>query len=98
MRPRTRAGSGPVGIDIRDLADPKGTLGDAESIHTFTRTGFAEDFPEVNAWLDGFTMESDLLFSLEDVMYNHDDEVTDYTEIVATWMSENQDWVASLTS
>jgi len=84
--------------DIRDLADPEGTLGDAESIHTFTRTGFAEDYPEVNAWLDGFTMESDLLFSLEDVMYNHDGEVTDYTEIVKTWMAENQSWVEALTS
>ena len=85
-------------FDIRDLDDPKGTLGDAESIHTFTRTGFADDFPEVNTWLKGFTMDSELLFALEDAMYNHDDEVTDYTDIVTTWMSENQAWVDGLTS
>src|SRR5690606_18074286 len=35
-------------FDIKDLEDPEGTLGDAESIHTVTRTGFADDFPEVN--------------------------------------------------
>lgn len=85
-------------FDIRDLADPLGTLGETESIHTFTRLGFADDFPEVNEWLKGFTMESDYLFSLEDVMYNHDDEVTDYTDIVSTWMSENQAWTDGLTS
>lgn len=85
-------------FDIRDLEDPQGTLGEAESIHTFSRTGFADDFPDVNTWLKDFKMDSDLLFALEDAMYNHDDEVTDYTDIVSTWMSENQTWVDGLTS
>ena len=85
-------------FDIKDLADPEGTLGVAESIHTVTRLGFADDFPEVNAMLDGFKMDSELLFSLEDVMYNTDDEISDYTDVVKAWMAENQDWVDSLTS
>lgn len=84
--------------DIKDLADPEGTLGDAESIHTFTRTGFDTDFPEVNEWLSGFRMDSDTLFSLENAMYNTDQQVSDYTDIVRAWMDENQEWVDSLTA
>ncbi|KZE89654.1 glycine betaine ABC transporter substrate-binding protein [Microbacterium sp. TNHR37B] len=83
--------------DIKDLADPDGTLGDAESIHTFTRTGFDTDFPEVSAWLKDFRMDSDMLFSLENVMYNTDEDITDYTDIVRQWMTENKEWVDSLT-
>lgn len=85
-------------FDIKDLADPQGTLGAAESIHTVTRLGFADDFPEVNAMLEGFTMDSELLFSLEDVMYNTDEEISDYTDVVKAWMAENKEWVDSLTS
>lgn len=84
--------------DIKDLADPEGTLGDAESIHTFTRTGFETDHPEVNEWLSGFRMDSEVLFSLENVMYNTGEDVTDYTDIVRQWMTENQEWVDSLTA
>lgn len=84
--------------DIKDLADPEGTLGDAESIHTFTRTGFDTDHPDVNAWLSEFRMDSEVLFSLENVMYNTGEDVTDYTDIVREWMTENQEWVDSLTA
>jgi hypothetical protein len=31
-------------------------------------------------------------------MYNTGEEITDYTEIVTTWMAENQDYVDALTS
>jgi len=85
-------------FDIKDLEDPEGTLGDAESIHTFTRTGFADDFPEVAQWMTDFRMDSDVLFSLENVMYNTDDQPSDYTDIVRQWMDENEEWVAALTA
>lgn len=85
-------------FDIKDLKDPKGALGAAESIHTVTRKGFAEDFAEVDGWLKGFAMPSDLLFSLENAMYNTGSEITDYTDVVRSWMTENPDFTASLTS
>jgi glycine betaine/proline transport system substrate-binding protein len=85
-------------FDIRDLDDPEGTLGAAESIHTFTRTGFADDHPEVDEWLSGFRMDSDVLFSLENAMYNTGEDVTDYTGIVRDWMDENAEWVDALTA
>ena len=86
-------------FEIKDLEDPKGTLGASESIHTVTSTTFADEFPEVNGWLKDFTMDSDVLFSLENVMYNTGEEqITDFTDVVTTWMSENQDYVDTLTS
>ncbi|MBO1900947.1 glycine betaine ABC transporter substrate-binding protein [Leucobacter weissii] len=83
---------------IKDLEDPEETLGAAESIHTIASSDFEAEFPEVHGWLSGFTMDSDVLFSLENVMYNTDEDVSDYTEIVRQWMSENQEWVDGLTS
>ncbi|GAA3934081.1 glycine betaine ABC transporter substrate-binding protein [Microbacterium soli] len=86
-------------FDIKDLDDPEKTLGEAESIHTIVSSTFADEFPEVNEWLSGFTMDSDVLFELENVMYNSGEEdISDYTDIVRAWMDENTDWVDGLTS
>lgn len=59
--------------DIRDLEDPDGLLGEAESIHMFSRTGFAEDYPEAAGWISNFRMESEKLFELENLMFNDQD-------------------------
>ncbi|MCH1883778.1 glycine betaine ABC transporter substrate-binding protein [Agrococcus sp. ARC_14] len=83
---------------IRDLEDPEGTLGEAEGIHSIARTGFEEDFPQLKEWLSAFTMDSELLFSLENAMFNSDAEASDYPEIVQTWISENQEYVDGLTA
>ena len=85
-------------FDIKDLEDPELTLGEAESIHSFARTGFDTDFPEVAEWIGNFRMDSDTLFSLENVMYNTDEDISDYTDIVRDWMDENSAWVDGLTS
>jgi glycine betaine/proline transport system substrate-binding protein len=85
-------------FDIKDLEDPEGTLGAAEEIHTIARMGFDEDFPEVHEWLSNFRMDSDVLFSLENVMYNTDEEISDYTPVVEQWIADNQEWVDGLTS
>jgi len=86
-------------FDIKDLADPKESLGAAESIHTIASTELEKKAPEVFAWLSDFTMDSDVLFSLENAMYNSGQEdVSDYTDIVNTWIGENQAWVDALTS
>lgn len=82
--------------DIRDLEDPKGLLGDAESIHMMSRTGFADDFPDVANWISNFRMDSERLFELENLMFNEYDG-SDYTPIITDWMKDNQDWVDSLT-
>ena len=81
---------------IKDLEDPKGLLGDQEGIHTFTRTGFADDFPELQGWLSEWSMDSDTLYSLENTLFN-DPATDDLESLTADWIAENQDWVYSLT-
>ena len=83
---------------IRDLDDPEGTLGGAEGIHSLARAGFDEDFPQLTAWLQAFEMDSELLFSLENAMFNSGASQGDYPEIVADWIAENQEWVDGLTA
>ncbi len=81
---------------IKDLEDPEGTLGTAEGIHTYAKADFEDEFPEVAEWLSNFSMDSELLYSLENVMFNEND-TDDYQPIVAEWIADNQEWVDSLT-
>ncbi|WP_187264944.1 glycine betaine ABC transporter substrate-binding protein [Homoserinibacter sp. GY 40078] len=82
---------------IKNLEDPEGTLGTAEGIHTYTRTGFEDDFPEVAEWLSAFSMDPELLYDLENVMFNEND-TDDYGPVVDQWIADNQEYVDSLTS
>lgn len=82
---------------IKDLEDPDGLLGDAESIHTTSSTAFENDFPEVADWLSSFTMDNEALYSLEDAMFGTY-EGDDYAPVVADWIADNQEWVDALTS
>ena len=85
-------------FDIKDLADPKGSLGEAEGIHSYGSTEFEEKFPAFAGWLAEFEMDTETLGSLQNVMYNSGADSSDYEEIVADWIAENQDWVDSLTA
>ncbi|WP_422768641.1 glycine betaine ABC transporter substrate-binding protein [Plantactinospora sp. WMMC1484] len=79
---------------LKDLADPKGTLGQAEEVTTLARAGFGEDFPEVTAMLKKFTMDSQQLGSLEDLMFNvHKD---DEAKAVDAWLEANPEYLGSL--
>jgi glycine betaine/proline transport system substrate-binding protein len=83
---------------IRDLADPEFTLGEAEGIHSFARDTLSDEMPQVTDWISGFKMDSELLFSLENVMFNTEEEISDFEPVVAEWIAANQDYVDSLTS
>lgn len=82
---------------IRDLEDPKGALGEAEGIHSFSSTEFETKFPTASGWIKNFKMDSDTLYSLEAAMFSSGEEVDDYGPIVQQWMSENPEYVAGLT-
>ncbi|QTX03345.1 glycine betaine ABC transporter substrate-binding protein [Agromyces archimandritae] len=81
---------------IKDLEDPKGALGDSEGIHSFGGKSFEKNFPTLAGWLKNFKMDSDQLYSLENVMFNEND-TDDYGPIVEQWISDNQEYVDSLT-
>ncbi|MFB2586541.1 glycine betaine ABC transporter substrate-binding protein [Herbiconiux liukaitaii] len=82
---------------IKDLADPEGALGGAESIHSVGSTSFEEDFPTLAGWVKDFELDSEKLYSLENAMFNSDASAGDYDRIVAEWAAENQEYVDSLT-
>ncbi|MBF4616250.1 glycine betaine ABC transporter substrate-binding protein [Curtobacterium sp. VKM Ac-1376] len=85
-------------FDVKDLEDPKGALGDNESIHTVVNEDFGDDFPQAEKWLKEFEMDSDTLYSLEDVLVNSGADQSEYQSIVEKWVGENEDYVDSLTS
>jgi len=82
---------------IRNLEDPQGSLGGTEGLHIFSRTGFADDFPEVAEWLSGFEMSLDQLYSLESLLFVEND-TDDYGPLVEQWIADNQEYVDGLTS
>lgn len=84
--------------DLKDLEDPEMTLGEAESIYTYSSKMFPEEHPEVTKWLQGFKMDTSLLASLENEMFNVNTDSERYDEVVANWMTDNQEYVDSLTS
>ena len=83
---------------IKDLADPEGTLGGAEGLHTFSRTGFSDDYPTLAGWLENFEMDTVALDSLQNAMFGSGADASEYDEIVEDWVDENQEWAESLTS
>lgn len=83
---------------LKNLEDPEGTLGDAETLSSYSRTGFADDFPEVAEWLSDFTMDTETLSDLENFMFNENEGADDWGPIVEQWAEEHQDYVDSLTS
>ncbi len=83
--------------DVKNLEDPEGTLGTAEKLEIYSRTGFADDFPEVAGWMGNFTMDGDLLADLENKLHAAESE-SEYDGIVSDWIAANQDWVDSLTA
>ncbi|CAL9610032.1 hypothetical protein SUDANB120_05625 [Streptomyces sp. enrichment culture] len=51
--------------DLRKLEDPRKAWGRGDGIHTLARKGFAEDEPEVAAWLRSFKLDEKQLTGLE---------------------------------
>ncbi|WP_434743891.1 glycine betaine ABC transporter substrate-binding protein [Micromonospora sp. SH-82] len=80
--------------DLKDLTDPKGTLGQAEQIHNLGRLGFGDDFPEVTAMLNKFKLDSDQLATLEDLMFNT--HKGDEEKAVEEWLKANPDYLQTL--
>ncbi|MGP9605964.1 glycine betaine ABC transporter substrate-binding protein [Glutamicibacter sp. 287] len=82
---------------VKNLEDPKGSLGDAEGIHTFSRTGFADDHAEVAKWMGDFKMDLETLYDLENLLFVEND-TDDYQPLVKQWMEENREFVDGMTS
>ncbi|MFR9774778.1 glycine betaine ABC transporter substrate-binding protein [Micromonospora sp. MS34] len=80
--------------ELKDLADPKGTLGQAEQVNTLARKGFGKDFPELASMLQKFKMDGQQLGSLEDLMFNT--HKGDEKKAVEEWLKANPDYLKTL--
>src|SRR5690554_891287 len=82
---------------VKNLEDPKGAMGEAEEMTSFSRLGFEDDSPQAAEWISGFEIDMPRLTSLETALlvdYTGDD----YDAPVAEWIDDNREWVDSLTS
>jgi glycine betaine/proline transport system substrate-binding protein len=77
--------------DLKDLEDPEGAMGEAESIHSLGRQGFGEDFPELNGWLEDFTLSDEQLAELETAVFI--DHEGDEEAGARAWLAENPDFL-----
>lgn len=76
--------------DIRDLEDPEGTLGGAESLHTFGRDGFSEDYPEIAEMISNFELSDEELSDVENYALNENaDKPVD--QMVGEWLDDNSE-------
>jgi glycine betaine/proline transport system substrate-binding protein len=82
---------------IKTLEDPEGTLAELESLHAYGKADFTTEYPQVAEWMDGFEMSLDQLYSLEQAMFV-DYDGSDFGPVVAEWITQNQEYVDSLTS
>lgn len=74
--------------DIRDLEDPEGSYGGAESLHAFARSGFSDDEPEIAAMLGAFELSAEELSDLENYALNENKD-RPLPETIGEWLDDN---------
>ncbi|MBE2998321.1 glycine betaine ABC transporter substrate-binding protein [Nocardiopsis sp. HNM0947] len=77
--------------DLKDLEDPEGLMGEAEEIHALGRDGFAEEFPSLSGWIEGWEMSDDELAELE--VLTLDEYEDDPQEGARVWLQDNQEFL-----
>ncbi|MEZ0493861.1 glycine betaine ABC transporter substrate-binding protein [Kineococcus sp. TBRC 1896] len=82
---------------VKDLADPRGAMGQAETLNSLARQGFAEDMPDVADMMSNFTLTDEQYGTLEDTVVNEYGEGR-YDEGVQAWLDQNPDFRESLRS
>ena len=77
--------------DLKDLEDPEGHMGDAESIHSVGRDGFSEEYPSLSGWIENWEMSDDELSELE--VLTLDEYEDDPQEGARVWLQDNQEFL-----
>ncbi len=79
---------------VKDLKDPKGSMGSAEKIHAVGRKDFAKDFPDVAKMLGKFKLTDPLLSDLEKVVLQ--DNAKNPQAGVAAWLKAHPEFEKTL--
>ena len=80
---------------VKDLEDPEGALGDAESLNAIATDGFADEFPEVAEMFGNFKLDDDAYGSLENLVVNEYGQGNE-EEAIEAWLEENPDFIDGL--
>lgn len=78
-------------FNLKFLDDPKGSYGGDETINVITRQGFGEDYPEINEFLDNYSLSTEDFGGLIAAMEEYDDD----NEAAKAWIEENRTLVDS---
>ncbi len=79
---------------IKDLTDPKGSMGEPDEIHAIGTKNFTSEYPEITEMLTKFHLDDKQLAALEqDVLVDSKD---DMAAGVDKWLTDNPDFVKSL--
>lgn len=79
---------------VRDLEDPKGTMGKAEVIYNFSKKGFADSNPKVAQLLKNLVLDDKNLSSLENVMFSDSKYAGKQNDkAVDEWVKDNPDFL-----
>ena len=75
---------------VKDLADPKGALGDPEGLHTLARPDFSAEHPELAQWISEISLSDEEYGALEDLLLNKYDDGEEQ-EAIAEWIEQYGD-------
>ncbi|MFD1928230.1 glycine betaine ABC transporter substrate-binding protein [Sporosarcina siberiensis] len=79
--------------DLKYLEDPEGSYGGSEELHTITRLGLEDDFPEAHAMLQNFNwLEEDMAEVMIEVIDGEKPEVA-----AQNWIDKNEEKVTEWT-
>jgi glycine betaine/proline transport system substrate-binding protein len=80
---------------VRPLEDPKGAYGEPEGLHTISRSGFSDDYPEVAEMMSHFKLTDEQYGTLEDTIVNKFGQGKE-EQAVQAWLDENPDFAPPL--
>lgn len=75
-------------FDLKDLADPKGAMGEAEGLHFLGKAGFADEFPEAAELISGIKLDDAAYGSLEALVTSPEYD-GDTAGAVTAWIADN---------
>lgn len=77
-------------FDVKDLEDPKGAMGDSESLHFLGTLGFSDEFPEAADYISNIKLDDAAYGSLEGLVTG-DEYDGDPEGAVDAWIADNAD-------
>lgn len=79
-------------FDLKDLEDPKGAMGEAESLHFLGTEGFSERCAEAADFIGGIRLDDEQYGTLEDLVVNEYGEGAE-AEAIEAWLEQFPDVV-----